>query len=384
MDSKRYNIYYYIAVFIISMKLMLDISRLIYIPEYIDNFLNFIFIFCMFIKLISIEFTQISFVAYILIGLLCAYSNIKIGNYYIFMSYLGIISCSDVDLKKVLKIALFTKTMILSIHIVYYIIRLCFNEEVFLIYRRNGFIRHTFGLAHPNSVGLIVLWILLEILYLYYDQLNIFSGISIISIGCLFFYFTDSKTLIITLILTMALVACHKLNLKIITKGIFVFSKWGFSLLSLFFYTCMTMYRKSSGLLNIVLNKLDAILSGRIRSASYVYERNGLTLLGRLLEFDNTWDDVYKLDFVVLDTAYSRLMLYEGIFYLIIFCIGFIALSNYTKTKDQIFIISYLLYGISESIITNAFLCFPLLFLGSLCLYKKQIIQKRKQIKIII
>lgn len=383
MDNNKYSKYYYIGVFIISMKLILDLSRMIYIPEYIDNFFNFLFVFFMFIKLINTNYSKLSFLAFIIIGVLCIYSNVKIGNYYLFMSYIGIISFSYIDLKKVLRIALFTKTIILLIHIAYYIYRLCFNEEVLLIYRKDGLARHTFGLAHPNSVGLIVLWILLEISYLYYDQLNLISGISILSIGCLFFYFTDSKTLLITLIITMAMIVCHKLNLKIITKWVFIFSKWGFLFLSIFFYISMVIYRKSSGLINIILNKLDVILSGRIRSASYVFERKGLTFLGRQLEFKNTWEELYKLENIVLDTAYSRLLLYEGMFYLIIFCVGFIVLSKYSKTKEQIFIVSYLLYGISESIITNAFLCFPLLFLGSLCLYNKKKIAKRR-IKIII
>lgn len=130
-----------------------------------------------------------------------------------------------------------------------------------------------------------------------------------------------------------------------------------------------------------VVQKLDGILQARLTFSAYYLQNQPITLWGtRMKDVPNFW--------VIMDNGYVYFLMTFGAAAFVLFCAGYAALiGRYSgvgkcfgmrrKGKEEVrkkeqeermmelaIIFSFLLYGIMEQFISNAFMNFSLLFMG--------------------
>lgn len=123
-------------------------------------------------------------------------------------------------------------------------------------------------------------------------------------------------------------------------------------------------------MLNIpLMQKLDAMLQARLSFSAYYLTNQPITLFGaKMRDVPNFW--------VIMDNGYVYIFMTFGIVAFILFCMGYAVLiarySGFSGTgrkerlQEMSIITAFLLYGIMEQFISNAFMNLSLLFLGEL------------------
>lgn len=128
-------------------------------------------------------------------------------------------------------------------------------------------------------------------------------------------------------------------------------------------------------MLNIpLMQKLDAMLQARLSFSAYYLTNQPITLFGaKMRDVPNFW--------VIMDNGYVYIFMTFGIVAFILFCMGYAVLiarySGFSGTgrkerlQEMSIITAFLLYGIMEQFISNAFMNLSLLFWVNCCLGQK-------------
>lgn len=115
--------------------------------------------------------------------------------------------------------------------------------------------------------------------------------------------------------------------------------------------------------------KINQILNGRPAFSAYYLENQPITLLGgRMKDIPNFW--------VIMDNAYVYIFMTFGIVTFVLFCLGYaVLIARYSKENrlsELAMIFSFLLYGIMEQFLSNAFMNVSLLFMGEVLFGSRQ------------
>lgn len=241
---------------------------------------------------------------------------------------------------------------------------------------RNGFLRYSFGLQHPNLVGSLLFTVALCICLKFSKSRLFLSVLSCVLISLFIYIFTNSRTsssltflfvpciVVYRFILSSKVNCKHLINLRIIL----------FCVAVLFFiasFVVMTIYNSSNHYFDVINNNL----SGRLYYLNY-YWRNyppqffpqNLNNVATVNCFDgNTWIS----EGLILDNAYLMIIFRYGyivIPFIIFLCLASIILSFKNKyispqfEFDLIFVFPILIFGLLE----NTFL---IPFFNIFCLY---------------
>lgn len=380
MKYKKFGQSLYEYGFIImAVKYFLFSTSLVRLPEKIDTLLMLAFFGIMLWKLALQSYTIIRLLLFVLVGALCAYTCIKGNNFFIIISFVGIIAMQDVDLKEVVRKTSNVKIAILLIHvIIYFSVLLLMPDKIDYVYR-NGIKRHYFFLGHPNTFSMYVLWASMEYLYSRYDKLKVINLASIWVINFITYQFTNSNTGVMVTTIAITLSICDKKNLKRIIKTLKPLSKYCFAVCSITIPIFVASYTKFSGIMLDIFKGINDLFTGRLLFGAYVFDVYGATLLGRTISFaDKIYWRGYWIDDIVFDNSYIWLFVMYGSLYLLILSIAFYLIARSTSNIEKILIVSYTFYGIMESYIINASICFPLLFIGK---YMYLRIQEKRTIR---
>jgi hypothetical protein len=359
------SVLYYIGIFFITIRFVCSCSTLLIIPDEVHTLLNVVIISLFIGKLLFQTYSLGRLLSISIFGVICIYSSSVSNEFFLLMSCLAIISGQNVNFNTVIRIMCSTKIILISFQILVYGLDHIFNSSLVMekVFYRGQEIRYTLYFVHPNTVGLFTLWIIMELFFLHYDSLNLRIILIVSGIVFIVYYFCKSRTLITCYAFAILMIMLSKFNSPFTDKLLAQLSKYIYAICSVVSILFAIIY---NSLLNspfgFLFSSLNKLLSERLFAGSLAYQTFGLTLLGRSINFD-------KLQFVV-DNAYVKIAVETGIIYLVIFSVAFYLVSKSLNKKYQIFIIVYVIYGISESIIINAFLCFPLLLL-SLVLFSK-------------
>ena len=111
------------------------------------------------------------------------------------------------------------------------------------------------------------------------------------------------------------------------------------------------------------VQRLDAMLQARLTFSAYYLQNQPITLLGtRMKDVPNFW--------VIMDNGYVYFLMTFGVVAFVLFCAGYaVLIARYVRSDrrtELAMIFSFLLYGIMEQFISNAFMNFSLLFFGEL------------------
>ncbi len=260
-NIKKTNLYY-ISVILLAIKIYYSTSQIFQIPNILSKIITLVIIILLLTKIYLERYTLKQWKYMIPIILIAGYTSIRINEYNIILTTLMIIAIKDVDFKKILKIIVCTNVFMLSIHIVIYLIYLYTNPDfIMFYYAKDGTVRHSFMLGHPNYVSLIIISTYLAYLYLIYDdKRDIMKYIVGILLMVLLGITTRSRTSMLIVGLIMVLFFISKINIKVELKNK-IFQKAGkfaFIAFSILIFCTLCL---GSGEYTIIDKKIDNIIS---------------------------------------------------------------------------------------------------------------------------
>lgn len=367
-NKKRENFGELVIIFaaLISVfKNITDSSELFGFLDKFNNIILLIFLVCIGYKLLIQEYTFIKLVIIFGIGVICIYSTVVLKYYTFFYTYIFICALQNVDIKKVIKASMYMKLTLLSVHVFLFIAFFYLNPGLIIIFERNGIERYSFFMGHPNTFTAYLAWMLLEMIYIYYEKIKIWTMGIIWLVSIIFYCFTNSNTGTIVLSAVILIIYIEKFNNEKIKKAVRFMAGYGFMIFSLLFAFLSVIYVNLSGSLQSIWENFDSALTGRLMFGAYTYDNYGMTLIGRNITFPSKsfWHE-HWIDAVYFDNSYYQFLFQMGGIYIILISIGMIYISKKTSSKENIFIIAGILYGIMEGYIINIFICFPFMFIG--------------------
>lgn len=243
----------------------------------------------------------------------------------------------SVDFDSFIKKDIYIRTFLVMAMMIMYLFGLTDNG---ILEYRNGFMRNSFGMGHPNSFAFYLSIIFMEFTYLDYKKSEKSTLKSIlVAIAFLVFnyFFLGSRTNIILIVLAEAFILItNKFDfVKFIDKilpFLFVF----FLVIS---YLLCNFYTENNNFL-MILNKL---LSNRLYLTNVILDNYDITLLG---------NNIIKDSFYILDNAYMNILIRYGLLVSVCFSILFYKsfLKLIKENKILLIILAILLiFGLSES-----------------------------------
>lgn len=376
-NMKLPQLLYTVAFMILSLKNILDSSKMFNRPEWVDTVLLLAFFGLIIVKICTQSYTWKQIVIYGIVGLLCIYTCYSQVYFYLLFSFLGIICLQDVDLQETVRYTAMVKLMLIVMHVVYFIFMfVALSGRVPMVWR-NGVGRYYFYLGHPNTFSAYVLWLSLELAYGFYKRINrghilLFYGMNIIS-----YLFTNSNTGIMVSTFAFFLMFCDKSHLTGVTKRLGTISSRIMLVLAIVIPGIVISYPYLSGSLMEAFKALNDFFTGRLLFGAYAYDTFGFTLFGQRVYLDEVvfWRGNW-IDALYFDNAYLWMFCKYGYFYMIFLSLAFLKIGKRADILDQILIIALALYGIMEAYIINAGICFALLIIGK---YLYKMLDERKQ-----
>lgn len=384
MDSKDYNIYniyFYIGMMLLTFKAMADSSELIQFSEMADNILNGLIIVSFMLKFFEQKFLIKDLFLFGIIGLCCLYTSVKMNFYYLIFTFMAIITFEGVDIKKVLKYRLYVSVTMIAFHVLYFLYNYWIDPSKITVVVRNGVERYSIYMGHPNTFSMYLLWSTLEIFYLLYDKISFRH----IALGWLInwcaYQLADSNTSIMVITVTSILILLQKRGIPLVKKGIYLFAKYGFGLMTALFLGITATYSMVGNSIQQIYMILDKLFTGRILMDVYMYQNFGITLLGQEIPFGEKieWQG-HWFDTIYLDNAYMWLLLSYGALYAVVLIIMIFWSVKYLTEKEYLFFVAYIVYGVMEAYVINVGTCFPLLFLAMAIFGEKRKSQMKDKI----
>lgn len=294
---------------------------------------------------------------------------------------LGVIllSSSRIDFKKVVKLDFITRLIGVICTILFSLTGITTNFIMYRIKEPNYTIevRNSLGFIHPNTLSVNIFILILAYVYIRYKSIKIIECVTLVVIMYTFSEITGSRTGIICiaiLILSIILERKTQFSSRKIFKFIFIY---GIPICVLISFTLTILYSYNIEVIN-VMNK---IFTGRIRSANYFLENYGISLFGQSLELISIVQAQQTSEQMrILDNLYISLGVRSGIVFLIIYNIIYVKLNKFIVNQnykcEMILITNLMIYGFMEKVPISPELNFTVLLLG-IVLFKDTLIKNR-------
>lgn len=225
--------------------------------------------------------------------------------------------------------------------------------------RISGKMCYTFGFSHPNVFSIILVNLSLMWCWIHYETLN-FRKLATLMLLHLFFYcFTGCRTpLVIIVIFIVFYWFFHgkprrRSVLRHMTRLIF-------PLLTIVVYLLIRFYTTGNSLISLI----DDLLSWRIHLGAYALERFGLSFWGKNLQnVSVSWDAYWRMNGMTFDNLYSMTLVNYGIIWTVVLTAGFYLVAKQENERNNIFILLWCAYAMTEVHGVNPLMLFPLLIL---------------------
>lgn len=351
------NRYFYYAAFILTVILRLTTSSTLFnLPLSINYAILGIANILYMIKIILDNHNIKESIMIAIILAISLYIYKETGVSYIFTGFLSIVAIKNVDIKKVVKIDIVLKLLFLLSHGILYFYNYIFNYaaiESIINYSVKG-ISHSIYFSNPNTVGALVLLLVLDILYLKntLKLKNLLIGGIFIIISYLV---CKSRTPMYIYFIFIGISFIK--NMKIIN----FLSKHTYFLLGLLSFIIIHVLDSS----NAILLTVDKMFSNRLIYSMIAYRQYGLAI------FPNAAANTYIAHFIV-DNFFVRCFINYGVITFLT-----VGLLNLKLPKDgyrlekNIFTISSI-YLFFETVTVNTGFGLPLVIMGDIVLYKNK------------
>ena len=229
---------------------------------------------------------------------------------------------------------------------------------------RDGSIRDSLGFFHPNTLGITLLFLSIEYVFLRWNTWRARNYLFPICCFLISHFVANSRGATVGLLLLLAFSFVKKL---VSPRS---FSIFGFLivcflivLLPAFSIWMMTKYDAS----NSLFSALDRLSSLRFSFGNAIYKAYGLNLLGQNIPTIVTWEDFQAINgygIVELDNMYMSLALRNGLLYFISFLSVYFFTSwlafKQKDTRVLVIMVVLLVFGMFE--VLGAYLQFNTMF----------------------
>ena len=356
------EVIYFIGIILLVIHFFIEKNTLIVVD---DKFLNIIFCVCFILKIFLQKYTKKQLALTLFSAIISIYVSFIVKEYVVFYLFLVIFASKNIDLNRIIKVLMYSFIFLLSCFTIIYILNLMFGVGTQLQYRVNGRIRHSFYFNHPNLYSGLLLWVTAMYIYLRYEKIKIIEYVVIIIINFAAFYYTDSKTSIISFVFMLFLIAINKS--KIIKNQSIIFNIYN-KILKYIFIICGLLVICTSLLYtyknNDFFRALNNVSSQRVSLVSLAIQKYNLSLFPRNLDFTKNirWDSGAVRE-LIIDSIYARITIKYGLIYLIYISYFSTKLINSkTLKKDIPFILLFSIVCIMEKYLFYPVIGFPLLF----------------------
>ncbi len=277
------------------------------------------------------------------------------SNSYYKISYLWffLLAIPPISLKQISKAVLTITTV--SIISVILITAFGGGENISFIRPGTNFIRYSYGFLNPNLFAAYLFQICITFAYIRWKTWNSKDNILMFSILCLAFFFTNSRT---TSILILLLFLAVNISNHIKIKHVIKIPQSLLLICPTFTLITSKLYCMSSPFAYF----LDEIFSYRFRNACYSMASYPISFLGNNIKITH--------DMLLIDNIYANLLIHYGICISLLFFTGYwIMLKKAFKNNNiplLVILTLTILQGITESIPLIYYLNFSILTFSAL------------------
>lgn len=371
-NSKLANLLFYIAVLLLYIIFINNISKAIFIDFLIVIKLKVIsstiFILKIFFNKEKLS-TYLLFLLCIAIAISC---DLATGfNYDILLIVLFILAARNVDTNKTIRLILCLNILIIGFHCIKYIID--YEKDLPILeyqsqFTRGDMIRHAFYFNHPNIFSNCLFWSWMMYFYLNFGKKK--EIIKVFIVGVLFaivtYIFPNSRNA--SLFYFVAIMLYLILQIKKLTD-----KEWFKVTISLSFLVCffvswlLLVFFGQDSIIGELVSKINSLLSKRILIGKMYLKEYGISILGNLFTPAKNVSAI-GVTRVVFDNWYYymiiRLGLLMSIFYCFIFCKSLLKLSENNNWSKVFVIVIFLLYNCIECVGMTPIISIPYFFMG--------------------
>ena len=286
---------------------------------------------------------------------------------YLFILGTLILSSKGVNFRKLVKIDFITRLWGITMTIILCLIGVI-NDFIMYRYDLNNFIieiRHSLGFIHPNTLSVNILILLMGYIYLRYKNIKLIEFILIFIIMYIFSKITGSRNGVICITITILLFYLEKIFNIFSNNWVKHFIVYSVVLCTVLSILLTTLYKYDYNVINIV----NSLLTGRIKSASYFLDTYGFSLLGQKVNLVSIIQSQQTSEQMrILDNLYMSLAIRSGIILLYIYIIMYmklyIRLFNEKKICEIILVVVICLSGLIEKVAISPELNFTSILLS--------------------
>lgn len=269
--------------FINKYKIILSISEIL------------LLILCFVLQSTKYDFKTLFFVILILIGLLVSF--LTTNNSIVFMTFLYIICSRNLDFERFVRFDIKLKILFVILLCIFLATGITHNA---VLLRIDGTVRNTFGFSSPNTLGIIILSIICDYIYIIRDKIHLYHSFIFIVIALLIMKFSDSRTSSLCIIILAFILPFTKK--KIYFKRILPY----FIPISIVI-SLILILKYGEG--NSLVYYIDDLVSTRVKCGYNFYREYGISLLGNRFINYSYWIGYAN----TIDCSYLDLIIRHGV-----------------------------------------------------------------------
>lgn len=363
MKIKESNLFLYLGTLFLVIKTVFSVSKIIPYSEFMDTILSTFGALCMILSIIMQRYRVKVLFIYTMLISITAYNAMITGNNALAVTVITSLAIRKTDLKTYIQFIFKLQSALVICHTIIAIIGgmvSTFN----IVQNIGGITRYDFGMLHPNSFAALVFNLMIMWIWLNWDKIKARHIIFMILSSSILYYFCKTRTNFIVMLAVIGFVFVCGVKHKFVRR-IGEIATVIIPLLSVAMGVAIILYAKG----NRIVLLLNEVLNARISLGAYALEHYSFTLFGqnmKSLYTGTTWDPIWQLNGFTFDCIYTYMLINQGIIWLILLTILFAKLARRKNPKDNVAIISWALYGVTEVQGLNCFSCMPILLLTKL------------------
>ena len=363
MKIKKSNLFLYSGTLLLVIKTVLSVSKIVPYSDIMDNTLAVLGALCMILSIIIQQYSGKVLLIYAMFVGITTYNALITGNNALAVTVITCLAIRKTDLKTYIQFIFRLQSILVICHTLIAIIGSLIG--VFNIVQNiGGITRYDFGMQHPNSFAALAFNLMIMGIWLNWSRIKT-KHIFLMVLGAdILYYFCKTRTNFIAMLAVIGLVFVCGVKHKFIRFAGKIATVI-IPFLTVAMGIAIILYSKG----NSVVLILNEALNARISLGAYALAHYKFTLFGQNMAFlytGTTWDPIWKLNGFTFDCIYTYMLINQGIIWLILLTILFAKLAKRKNPKDNIAIIAWALYGVTEVQGLNGFSCMPILLLTKL------------------
>ena len=353
------NSLFRVGVLLMIVKVLSSHSSILEVPDTADTALSLAA--CLFFagSVLQKKYPAPTLFAFLVLCALGLLTSLRTGNLMIFIAILSCVAMCREDLDKSVRFILFWETL-------YVVTKACISFVLHglghsMLTNVSGEMMYNFGFSHPNIFASVATNLFAMYLWLHFESMDIRKLIGLCGAMAGVYVLTGSRTaLIVTAFLLLGYLVMH--GRKKVWGLLRLGAQVAVPLMAVFFGVMCSKYTTG----NPLIMALDSVLSKRIKLGAYYLERFGISLLGQnVTNIEVKWDPFWRLNGATFDNIYTYLLVTQTIWLFVIILLFFRAAKK-GGNKTCVFLLSWVLYGISEIHVINPYLYFVILLIPAL------------------